>query len=264
MAALESAEQALRLLVLEVLGPDWLDAPGAPPRGKLESIRASESRARPGVSISDNLVDFTFTKPLIEMLRANPEKFAEVFPNVEQSLSFLQFVADVRNTVAHARPLYAHERALLEGISGMIRSALADYRMAKSPAAQHYATIESIVDHFGVAGCMADIVPENRHRLAVGDILTFDCKAWDGRGREIEWMVATTDFPPFARVSDWMPQARGTNVSLQYEVGLDDVGESTHVYIAMRSTGRFHLVKEGAGVDGLRFFTYAVNPPLDD
>jgi hypothetical protein len=216
------------------------------------------------------LLDYTYVKPLLEIIRANREQFEAVFPDFELTNSMFDYIAKVRNTIAHARVLHAHERALLEGISGEIRASLANYRMEQQVVSQHYARIESVIDNFGTQGDTdADVVymppslaPVPR-RLSVGDKVTFDCTAWDGRGRAIEWslMIGSSGY---IDILPWTPKAIGTNVSIQYTISERDVRELTYIIVVMRNSSKHHLHHGATSYDDARYFKYAVNPPYED
>lgn len=77
--ALRSIETALRLVIRDILGRDaWFKAKGVPDVEKLRERQDEERRRRDGVVLSDDLLNFTETYHLTEMIEKNWDQFKPV------------------------------------------------------------------------------------------------------------------------------------------------------------------------------------------
>jgi hypothetical protein len=184
--ALRAIEVALRLAVRQVLGgTEWLKAKGAPEREKLAERQEVEVKRRDGTVVSEDLLDYTETYHLTELVKKNWDSFSPVFVDKKRTEAFFGVIEDVRNSIAHSRDLVPFERDLITGIAGLLRNQVALYRSgAIDAAAQHYPLIESLKDSFGRDGHPLGGAPGrfSRIRLEVGDVITFVGKATDPRG----------------------------------------------------------------------------------
>jgi hypothetical protein len=88
--ALRSIETALRLVIRDVLGDEgWLAAAGSPDRAPLEQKRTEENKRRDGAAVSSNLLDYTETYQLTNLVLKNWESFKPVFSDKARTESFL-------------------------------------------------------------------------------------------------------------------------------------------------------------------------------
>jgi hypothetical protein len=262
--ALRAIEVALRLAVRQVLGAEWIKAKGAPDREKLVERQEAEAKRRDGTVVSEELLDYTETYHLTELIKKNWESFNPVFDDKKRTEVFFGVIEDVRNSIAHSRDLVPFERDLIAGVAGLLRNQVALYRSSiVDAAAQHYPLIESLNDSFGRDGCPLAGPPGrlSRIRLEVGDVITFVGKATDPRGREIAWHVGPEFWP-----TNPVEVGRGPDVTFSYVVTEKDVGEDLQIAVHIRSSSKYHRHGSTSGRfshdDGRRFF-YAVNPPLD-
>lgn len=285
MEALETAEHALRLAIRQVMGEEWLESPSAPAAPLLESRRANEAAKRPGVEVSTDLLDFAYTGDLRKIILENQTKFGEVFTDFEAVSGFLAFIDSVRNTVAHNRPLAFYEREALSGMAGLIRNTVSTYRANREPVNRFYPLIESVRDSHGAAGMELDQLihtffdessQRTIKRLELGEEVVFDCRAWDHQQdrRQIQWALITGDMWIEALLLSsgsptWFSADEKGNASLTWRPSESEVCERLGVAIVMRHSGNHHRVKTGhaglgrLGYDDVRYFAYAVNPPLD-
>jgi Swt1-like HEPN len=255
--ALQAVENALRLVIRDVIGDGWTTS--IADMTKLEDKRTEDKVRRDGAIVSDDLLAYTEFYQLEKIIKDNWQQFSAVFSDKKRTEVALGILEDVRNAIAHSRELLQFERELVSGYSGQLRNQVTIYRTRTSPATAHYPVIESVTDGLGQVGKISGDGwrrgPDYPPRLEVGETITFTCRGSDERGRELEWFLQEHSRGPFAL---------GTSVILRWEVSTEHVGEDKTVWIRMRAVDsqfrRFHRSFEPE-YDDERFFIYAVNPP---
>jgi hypothetical protein len=262
--ALRSIETALRLVIRDVLGDEgWLAAAGSPDRAPLEQKRTEENKRRDGAAVSSNLLDYTETYQLTNLVLKNWESFKPVFSDKARTESFFGVVADVRNSVAHSRDLVPFERDLISGVAGQLRNQVSLFRSSVNQSSKYYPLIESVKDQFGLEGSRGGN-PYDRPlpiRLEVDDVITFTGSAFNARGKPVKWKVAH----PARYPRDTADVAEGDSVSFQYTVTEADVEEYFRLSVQITTDSRYHRISGGDGVyDDQREFIYSVNPPEED
>ncbi|WP_433266240.1 hypothetical protein ACQPZF_40320 [Actinosynnema sp. CS-041913] len=267
--ALRSIETALRLAIRQALGDAWLESKGAPDRVKLTERLKEESKRRDGAVTSSDLLEFTETYHLTNLILNNWQSFNPIFDDKKRTEAFFGVIEDVRNSVAHSRDLVLFERDLISGIAGMLRNQVALYRSNVNKSATFYPLIESIKDNFGREG----LTDRERTmgprisvvRLEVGDVLRFAGSAHHGRGKPVTWRIVTRSKvgTPLYDIQD---VAVGDSVRFDYTISEDDVGEWTEFKVQVVADSRHHRYEgsmERSPFDDERTFAYAVNPPED-
>jgi hypothetical protein len=262
--ALRSIETALRLVIRDVLGDEgWLAAAGSPDRAPLEQKRTEENKRRDGAAVSSNLLDYTETYQLTNLVLKNWESFKPVFSDKARTESFFGVVADVRNSVAHSRDLVPFERDLISGVAGQLRNQVSLFRSSVNQSSKYYPLIESVKDQFGLEGFRGGN-PYDRPlpiRLEVDDVITFTGSAFNARGKPVKWKVAH----PARYPRDTADVAEGDSVSFQYTVTEADVEEYFRLSVQITTDSRYHRISGGDGVyDDQREFIYSVNQKKTD
>lgn len=266
--ALRSIEIALRLVVRDVLGSDWQDAKGAPNKDELDKRRQEEAKRRDGTVVSDDLLDYTETYHLTDIVEKNWESFKPVFDDKARTVAFFGVLKDVRNSIAHSRDLVPFERDLISGIAGQLRSQVALFRSMNNSSSRYYPLIEDVVDNFGHRGMKSGEAGSYSPtlRLEVGDTLTFSGKAFNAKGKPVRWYIITGSvFPASTRKKE---VAVGDSVTFNYTISEDDVSESRLLVIRIESDSKYHLraisnltLDSAEPYDDERGFWYSVNPP---
>lgn len=279
-SSLQSAENALRLAVREVLGDDWQQYVSDVPR--IEAKQAEEAKRRDGVTVESDLLAYTEFHELTGIIMKAWEKFQPVFDDKKRTQVWFDSLEDVRNAIAHSRTLVEYERYLIAGVAGQIRNQVSLFRTSEDATRKHYAIIESVRDSFGRLGYKDPIlmIPDTSAdpRLEIGDSISFDCVGSDVRGRELEWVLlwdqlsrsqnATVPIPP-----ERTRMAYGNSVTLSLTIDEGDVGENLVAKIYVRAKDSKHVLHYrsmgtnerslvGIGHDDYRRFDYSVNPPF--
>ncbi|GAB2604378.1 hypothetical protein GCM10009696_07380 [Kocuria himachalensis] len=225
----------------------------------LEQRHVEEAKRRAPAKVPSSLISYTHFYQLRKVIEKNWQDFSPALGEKKEFTVLADKVEDFRNAPAHSRELLHHERALLEGIAGTIRTSVTTHLSSRSPDAMYYPVIEWVRDSFGHEPEMRpdkDPICETDLRLKVGDSITFDARGWDPQGRELKWRVRT--FPSENSRVTKTPIAIGTDVSFEVAITSGMVGERVYVEISMDSDSSYH---RHTHYDHQVSFKYAVNPP---
>jgi hypothetical protein len=258
-AAIAIIESDLRFLVANEypakLGPEWLhQVLSAETVEALQARCDEEVKRRAPFVVTQELLAYTHLYELRNALRHHWEYFSEALGKQKEFDVHLDQVEDFRNAPAHSRELLPHERALLEGIAGVIRTKVTIYRSSKDSDLKHYPVIESIRDSFG--NIAADLDPSigqlvvTNLRLTVGQVVTFEARGWDAQERELTWTACT-----FGRDK---VEHHGSEIILQWAPDEENVGLNCFVEIELQSAGRYHRHLK---YDQRVTYKYTVVPP---
>jgi hypothetical protein len=275
--ALESTENALRLIV-RLLLPDWQAKVTEQRLQQFKDRQAEEGKRRDGVATSNDLLPFTDFTDLTRLVLGEWETFKPVFDDQARLKVYFSLFEDVRNSIAHSRPLVDFEQELLSGMATQLRNQIGLFRMDANPATKHYPVIESAIDSYGVEG-VTNVSWSGTIRVEVGHTIEFTGRAVDPRGRELEWFLGHAGQPYETALINHIETeaiAVGNSVRLPMTITEVDVCEYRLVAVMMRTKDyRFHRHNDvfrlgnASGVlstfhyDDVRLFTYAVNPPMD-
>jgi len=144
----------------------------------------------------------------------------------------LSILEGFRNPDAHRRELLLHQKFLIFGICGEIRSSIIRYRSKMETSEDYYPRIESVQDSIGNTwtheGPGTGKALFTNNKLRPGDIINFIVTARDPLGESVEIAV----MKPF------------------------------DILIQIRSLRKYH--GESSGIDDSIGFFYEVSPPKND
>lgn len=266
---LVAAETALRDVIRAVV-PGWQSQLEPNAVQILVERRAEEDKRRDGISVSQDLLDYTEIYQLKALVNDNWEATKVVLDDKKRTDVYLGIILDVRNTIGHSRPVVPSERLLLAGAAGQIRNQLARYRSSQDGSALHYSSIDSARDMSGRNGFPHDTFPasvgQDLPRVDVGDEIAFEVAGTDPRNRELNWSlyVGSNLTATLARwnTTESRAECTGTRGTLTWKVPPADVGEKRYAVIVLRNSSNYQRHDTGK-YDDARFFCYHVNPPLD-
>lgn len=259
-ASIAVIETDLRRLVdaifTRIHGTNWRDQHiGDETIAKLNSRLEEERKRRSPAQVAEDLLAYTHLYELRTLIEKDWEYFKESLGEKREFSVLMDKVEDFRNAPAHSRELLPYEKAILEGISGEIRTKVTIYLSQQSTDSMHYPIIESIRDSFGNTPLDLGDRPLNDVwtdiHLQVGQIINFEGRAWDPQGRELTWQWGVT-FPYLEGTTT------GSEVVLSWSPTEANVGRSCSFTIALSSAGQYHRI---TGYDQLVCFHYTVDPP---
>jgi len=262
--ALRSIESRLRLIIREVLGESWMADLPEKSQQRLRAWRDNDAASRPGTVPSDDLLDFTMTAELADLILANYEKFEPVFKDRAMFEALFGVIAGIRNTVAHSRELVPFERDLFSGVAGRINNQVAQYRGSRGVGGRYYPRIERLLDG---AGRNLLTMPRigtgllSLGRYDIGESLVLRASSTPTRNRALRW-----DLQVYSRRSYPFPDrmklaAEGNDVEFEVTLSEDLVGEQVGGHVTLMSDSRYHRDQHG---DDSFHFDFAINPPMDE
>ncbi|MGO4202764.1 hypothetical protein AB4Z09_13630 [Rhodococcus sp. TAF43] len=256
---LAAAETALREVVRTAIGTAWIEDFDKAKREGLVAKRAEEDKRRDGVTVSQDLLDYTEAYHLETLIAKHWEQVQPILQDKKRTESHLKTMLSVRNTIAHARPVAPFEKHLLAGIAGQVQNLLALYRSSSSGPEAFYASINYVRDSFGdeLAGG-TDRKQATVPRLSLGQTVSFECSATDPHDRGISWR-----FVLVGNSSGIYPQeigtAFGTTTTFDWTITTDHVGEGRGVTIYMSNDSEYQRYN---GADDSVTYHYNVSPPV--
>ena len=260
-AAITVIETDLRHLVRVVLekshGSDWLakNFDAATVEELQERLEAERKRRAPG-KVPSELTAYTHLYELRKVIEKNWQEFSSALGEKKEFVVLIDKVEDFRNAPAHSRELLPHERSLLDGIAGTVRTQVTTYVSSQDSDKRHYPIIESIRDSFGneptSESLASNPMVDTGLTLQVGDVVEFDARGWDPQGRDLTWRWGVP------QTHSDSPSVLGNDVHFAWSPTEDDVHQYCFLTVEMLSSGRYH---RSAGIDHYVTFRYSVEPP---
>ena len=266
--ALETCENALRQLMAvayeQAFGSGWLERISTSDQRQQWAERAvEESRTRKGVaSIAEAGLSYANFYELLEFVEEHWEPLAQALGKKASVFPLLKRFDNLRNTVAHNRPLVTFERELYSGIAGQIRNQVTIFMSQQDPTGDFYPRLDSVTDSFGVR---YERTPEVKaiwptvcadFTLHPGDVVTFTCIATDPQDRELEFALVRESS---SQIANTAIAKAGAAATLTWNITSEDVRQHAWVNIYMRVRGgEYHRFGEH---DEQVAFRYRVDPP---
>lgn len=258
-AELVAAETSFRWVVREVLGDTWQGKLNEDQVDNLKQKCEEEDKRRDGVRVSQELLDYTETYELEKLILKNWAAVQPILNDHARTKVYLGIMLDIRNTIAHSRPLTPSEKLLLAGVAGQVQNQLSVYRSSSSGPTAYYASINYVRDSLGRLAENHYGVPPPRAcaRLEVDQHVVLDCSGSDPRGRLLTW-----EFKLSGNHNGMAPVALGTaegdTVTFDWRVTEDHVGEGRTLSVYLHNPSKFQRLNFG---DESVSLTYDVNPP---
>lgn len=203
---------------------------------------------------------------LLNFAEKDWEPLADALGKKASTMPLLKRFDNLRNTVAHSRPLLPFEADLLSGIAGQIRNQVTLYMSQQDRAGDHYPRIEAISDSLGqrfdgpIDPGYRDygvVHPNNGpYILHPGEAVQFTCTGTDPQGRELEFELSSRLVGGTKMTAR---SASGEPVTLTWVVKESDVALVVRTHITLKAVGtNYHRIGK---VDQRVTFPYRVDPP---
>jgi len=252
--ALKDTENSLRdfiaVILREKLGESWIENCGISSK-KLEKWKGhredEEKRQGSGV-VEQRLIyyaDFDDLRTILE--RHWLGEFSNAFGEWKRMEVFLNELKNLRDPDAHRRELMPHQKYLILGIAGDIRTRLVRYRSKKETSEDYYPRIESARDSLGnIYTYGNDKLLNTGMRLRPSDVIDFVVTATDPQGESLEYRIASPN-------TEW----QDSNI-LSLRLTENNVKKRFEVLLVIKSKRQFH---ENIEDDDFVIFVYEVLPP---
>ncbi|HYR07052.1 MAG TPA: Swt1 family HEPN domain-containing protein [Longimicrobium sp.] len=256
---LRDTENALRDFIQSVLsreiGSDWVQATGVSAE-RIQRWRdrkeTEEKRQVTGV-VEERLLYYADFYDLKTILKKHWQRFSPALGEWKTVEVYLSELERLRDPDAHRRELLPHQKHLILGIGGEIRTRLVRFRSKQETMEDYFPRIESARDSLGnIWTPDADHITHVVHTnlvLRPGDQVDYVITATDPLGEDLEYAVKTQRYAAI----DWQP----TN-SFRITVREDNIARSFAVELFVRSKRDFHATEF---FDDSIDFIYTVLPP---
>ncbi len=240
--AIYDAENALRDFVEASLanhyGKEWQSNSDIPAE-KIRSwneIKAGVENNLPPESAAEGLIYHTPFSDLIDVIVQHWDTdFQEAFGDKHTFVTYLKILELYRDPNIHRRELFVHQKHLILGVSGEVRSKITAYRAMRASNEGGFPIIEYIKDNFGNLW-----VPGKPRRvktslsLSPGDRIEFVVKASDPEDLPIEYRIQGEKWQPgnilifdvlekhIKRIATFSIAIRSTRKHHAYPLGYDD------------------------------------------
>lgn len=196
--ALKDTENVLRDTISDLLskkyGKNWAEKSGVSAE-RIEKwnqrLRDEEKQQISGV-VEERIIyyaDFYDIKTILEKRWA--DGFSDIFGKFKTMEVWLSELEKIRNPDAHRRELLPHQKHLVLGIAGEIRTRLIRYRSKMETSEDYFPRIESVRDSIGNILTYGGS-KNTSNILRVGDTIEFLVTASDPLGGEIEYALTVT------------------------------------------------------------------------
>lgn len=253
-AAERVLREAIEWVLKEEIGGAWLRHTGLSDERleELETRREAETKRRPSVVPSRNLLDYAELYELRKVIEHQSRwpLFKDVFHNRKRFQVWMDHLESYRNPTMHSRDLLPHEASLLRGIAGEIRNLITRARVETDELDQHFARIERVRDSFGHEATADDPHVRTDLTLRPGDVVTFTCEGFDPTGAELHWWWHVS------HGASW-PEHEAESDVIEWEVSDGDVAANAHFNVYLIADRKHH--RNGSS-DGHVMFRYRVLP----
>lgn len=256
--ALKDTENALRdfisLILSKKIGKNWIEKCGASKERlkKWNERKEIEKKRQQSGIIEDRLIYYADFYDLQTILKKHWSLFSPALGEWKRIEIWLLELNKLRNPDAHRRTLLTHQKHLIVGIAGDIRSRLVRYRSKLETKEDYYPRIESASDNFGNLWTPNYGLPSvmTKTSLRPGDTIEFVISARDPLGEDLEYNIST-EYIGSNKI--WK-----SNNELDIKITEEDIGEGFEVKLAIRSNRKYHARGKYDHAIG---FHYSVLPP---
>jgi hypothetical protein len=252
--ALKDAENTLRdfigLTLRSKFGNDWEEKCGVTETRLThwkERKATEEKRQETGV-VEERLIYYADFYDLKTILEKHWSDFSPALGDWKTMKVWLNELEKLRDPDAHRRELLPHQKHLILGIAGEIRTRLIRYRSKQETSEDYYPRIESVRDSLGNIWTPERSSLTNATLLRPGDTIEYVVTATDPLGDELEYHGHFD-----GEVFTWQSSNIVTLV-----VTNDHVGKIRHFNIRIRSKREYHAY---GYADDQVTFTYEILPP---
>lgn len=242
--SLKDLENSLRDLIEFVLskkfGATWEDRLGVTSDRKAvwQGKRNDETQRLRGKSLDHRILYFSDFYDLNTVFEKHwGDGLSEVFPTLKWITHFLNEVERLRNAQAHGRGLLQHQKHLLVGISGEIRTQIMLYRGKRDDMDSYFPIIEAVSDSIGTV--IADPRRcgwEAKNPVGVGDLVEVRASSTDPMGEPLEYSIR--------KILSSEPEHWSSENWAEIRFLEEDIGKSCNVQVKIRTKREHHAYQD--------------------
>lgn len=257
--SLKDTENSLRDFISYILnerfGTDWEQKCGVSDDrlNKWKERKLSEAKRQKAGAQDERLIYYADFYDLKTILKKHWNLFSETFGDQKVIDVWLTEIEKLRDPDAHRRELLPHQKSLVLGISGELRTKIARYRSSKETAEAYYPRIEFASDNLGNTWKLGDVDwVRTGMILRPGDLLEYVVTASDPLEEPLLYQCNFSVGSP-GHSDKWLK----TN---SFSFGLTDkyIGKLFFASISIKSNRKYHSHNT---YDDEVMFTYEVLPP---
>jgi hypothetical protein len=256
---LKDAENSLRDFIGYILnksfGPDWEQKCGVSDDrlNKWRERKESEKKRQKAGACDERLIYYADFYDLETILKKHWNLFSEALGDLKTTEVWLTALEKLRDPDAHRRELLPHQKSLILGVSGELRTKIARYRSSQETADSYYPRIEFAADNLGNTRKYGESYQiRTGMRLRPGDVLEYVVTASDPLEEPILYQYTFGAGSPGHSIK-WF-----TENTFTFEVTDEYVGESFYAMISIKSNRKYRAHRH---YDDSVMFNYEVLPP---
>lgn len=252
--ALKDTENSLRdfitSLLREKLGKSWIECSGvsAEKIEKWKERKTSEMKRQQTGVIEERLIYYADFYDLRTILKKHwAGIFSAALGDWKKLDVWLDELEKLRDPDAHRRELLPHQKYLVMGIAGDIRTRIIRYRSKHETSEDYYPRIESARDSLGnIYTYGTPFRPATGMRLRVGDTIEFVITAVDPMEEPLKYGL-------YSFQTLW----QDSNV-ISLKIKESDIAKTYSALLVIKSNRQYHAKKD---YDDAVMFDYEVLPP---
>jgi hypothetical protein len=257
--ALKDTENSLRDFIAFILsssfGSDWEQKCGVTEDrlNKWKERKESENKRQKSGARDERLIYYADFYDLKTILKKHWNLFSIAFGDFKTFEVWLSELEKLRDPDAHRRELLPHQKNLILGVSGELRTKIARYRSSQETSDSYYPRIEFVADNLGNSWKVGDSIwVQTGMKLRPGDIIEYIVTASDPLEEPLQCQC-TFKQGALGHSENWTSEN-----SFTFEVTEEHVGKLFMVGIFIRSSRKFHAHQT---YDDNVKFDYEVLPP---
>lgn len=256
---LKDTENALRDFIASeiegVLGKEWVLKCGVTEERikQWQERKTAEEKRHFSGTIEERILYYADFYDLKTILEKNWDKiFSKVFSDKKIMILYLDILNNFRDLEAHRRELLPHQKNLILGIAGEIRSSIIRFRSKKETDDDCFPRIESIRDNIGTiwtVGCNeSKLLYETNKILHPGDTLDFVITASDPEDLALKFCYRIVPF------NETIWQEKNT---FSIKISEKNISKGLVIEFYVQSPRQYHAANYG---DDYASFVYKVLP----
>lgn len=254
--SLKDTENSLRdfiaLMLQKQLGDSWVEKCGVSTErlDKWKERRVAEGKRQKSGVVEQRLIYYADFYDLSTILKKHwSGAFSDALGDWKKAEVWLGELEKLRDPDAHRRELLPHQKHLILGISGEIRTRLIRYRSRQETSEDYYyPKIESARDSIGNIRTYGEIRnSDTGMSLRVGDFIEFVITATDPMGEPLQYAI----------YNSFRTKWQDSNI-IQLTITEKDIRKDFNIMLVIKSRRKFHAYEDE---DDRVVFGYEVLPP---